>query len=274
MGAAGFCGRKMKPSGMKLSVLMPVYNERATLGEILSRVQAVPIDKEIVVVDNCSTDGTRELLQTMLDRGEAIPAKREPDAGGIDADGSDVVRVVLQERNKGKGSSVRCALAAARGEWVIVQDADLEYDPRDYHKLLARAYRWEAAAGHRGRHVAVFGTRLSRGSDSRRRQAHDAFLAGRIGLSIAFRVLYATSLSDVATCYKLMRRSVAQNLDLRANGFDFDFEIAAKLRRSGVAIVEVPISYDPRGHGDGKKIRALQDGSRALWTLLKYRCIR
>jgi glycosyltransferase involved in cell wall biosynthesis len=248
---------------------MPVYNERATLGEILSRVQAVPIDKEIVVVDNCSTDGTRELLQAMLDRGEAVPAEREPHA-----DGTNVVRVVLQERNNGKGSSVRRALAAARGEWVIVQDADLEYDPRDYHKLLARAHRWEASPGYRGRSVAVFGTRLSRGSDSRRKQAYDAFLAGRIGLSIAFRVLYATSLSDVATCYKLMRRSVAQNLDLRADDFDFDFEIAAKLRRSGVAIVEVPISYDPRGHGDGKKIRALQDGSRALWTLLKYRCIR
>jgi glycosyltransferase involved in cell wall biosynthesis len=272
---------------MKLSVLMPVYNECATLSEILSRVQAVSIDKEIVVVDNCSTDGTRELLQEMLARGEAVPAgdnahdvAASSNATSRDAAASDAaklsnpVRVVLQETNKGKGSSVRRALAAARGEWIIVQDADLEYDPRDYQKLLNRAHKWEAAAGRRGRDVAVFGTRLSRDSEARRNQSHDAFLVGRIGLSVAFRVLYATSLSDVATCYKLMRREVAQSLSLQSDGFDLDFEIAARLRRRGVRIEEVPISYDPRGHGEGKKIRAIQDGSQALWTLLKYRCIR
>jgi glycosyltransferase involved in cell wall biosynthesis len=257
---------------MKLSVLMPVYNECATLREILKRVEAVPIEKEIVLVDNCSTDGTRELLQEMLARGEAMPGETVPgeDKAG---QGETVLRVILQERNKGKGSSVRRALAAARGEWIIVQDADLEYDPQDYVKLLAAAQKWEVAPGRKGRDVAVFGTRLSRGSLARRNQLQDAFLVGRIGLSVTFRVLYATSLSDVATCYKLMRRRVAQSLDLQADGFDLDFEIAARLRRRGVRIVEVPISYQPRGKGEGKKIRALQDGSRALWTLLKYRCI-
>jgi glycosyltransferase involved in cell wall biosynthesis len=255
---------------MKLSVLMPVYNECATLREILKRVRAVPIEKELVLVDNCSTDGTRELLQDMLETGEAVLA--EVDTVAAENNGT-VLRVILQERNKGKGSSVRRALAAARGEWIIVQDADLEYDPQDYLKLLSAAQKWEAAPGRKGQDVAVFGTRLSRGSLARRNQLQDAFLVGRIGLSVAFRVLYATSLSDVATCYKLMRRRVAQGLDLQADGFDLDFEIAARLRRRGVRIVEVPISYQPRGKGEGKKIRALQDGSRALWTLLKYRCI-
>jgi glycosyltransferase involved in cell wall biosynthesis len=257
---------------MKLSVLMPVYNECATLREILKRVGDVPIEKEIVLVDNCSTDGTREMLQEMLARGEAVPGETIDSEVAVDHWGT-VVRVILQERNKGKGSSVRRALAASRGEWIIVQDADLEYDPQDYLKLLAAAQKWEAAPGRKGRDVAVFGTRLSRGSVARRNQLQDAFLLGRIGLSVAFRVLYATSLSDVATCYKLMRRRVAQSLDLQANGFDLDFEIAARLRRRGVRIVEVPISYQPRGKGEGKKIRAVQDGSRALWTLLKYRCI-
>jgi glycosyltransferase involved in cell wall biosynthesis len=257
---------------MKLSVLMPVYNECATLREILKRVQEVPIEKEIVLVDNCSTDGTRELLREMLARGEALPAATA-EAESEPHSSETVLRVILQERNKGKGSSVRRALAAARGEWIIVQDADLEYDPQDYLKLLSAAHKWEVAPGRRGHAVAVFGTRLSRGSLARRNQLQDAFLMGRIGLSVAFQVLYATSLSDVATCYKLMRRRVAQSLDLRADGFDLDFEIAARLRRRGVRIVEVPISYQPRGKDEGKKIRALQDGSRALWTLLKYRCI-
>jgi dolichol-phosphate mannosyltransferase len=257
---------------MKLSVLMPVYNECATLREILKRVENVPIEKEIVLVDNCSTDGTRELLQEMLERGEAVPGEANAGEAAVDARGT-ILRVILQERNNGKGSSVRRALEAARGEWIIVQDADLEYDPQDYLKLLLAAQKWEASPGRKEQDVAVFGTRLSRGSLARRNQLQDAFLVGRIGLSVAFRVLYATSLSDVATCYKLMRRHVAQSLGLQADGFDLDFEIAARLRRRGVRIVEVPISYQPRGKGEGKKIRALQDGSRALWTLLKYRCI-
>jgi glycosyltransferase involved in cell wall biosynthesis len=165
---------------MKLSVLMPVYNECATLREILKRVEAVPIDKEIVLVDNCSTDGTRELLQEMLVHGEAVPGEGAPEADEA-SHSETALRVILQERNKGKGSSVRRALAAARGEWIIVQDADLEYDPQDYLRLLAAAQKWEASPGRTGRDVAVFGTRLSRGSLARRNQLQDAFLVGRIG---------------------------------------------------------------------------------------------
>jgi glycosyltransferase involved in cell wall biosynthesis len=257
----------MKPDAqhnLKLSVLIPVYNECATLAEILRRVAAVPLDTEIIVVDNCSTDGTRELLQGMLDDGSAQPSE---------SDGR--LRVYFQAINQGKGSSVRRALELARGEYVIVQDADLEYDPQDYLKLLARA----EGQNHRGRrsrsYDAVFGTRLLPGSTARQQQPHTSFYYGRIGLSVVFRMLYASPLSDVATCYKLLRREVARSLNLRSNGFDLDFEIAAKLAkgrwRRGLRLTEIPISYEPRTELEGKKIRVVHDGLRAAWALLKYR---
>jgi dolichol-phosphate mannosyltransferase len=241
---------------MKLSVLMPVYNERATLQEILRRVQAVPVDKEIIVVDNCSTDGTREDLQAMLGSGAAETAE-----------GAGRLRVVLQPENRGKGSSVRRALELARGDWVIVQDADLEYDPQDYLKLLAVVEKSP-------RRHAVFGSRLTRGTASLSGMPHTSFYYGRIGLSMLFRVLYGSPLTDVATCYKLMRRELAQSLTLRGSGFELDFEIPARLRRRGVRIFEIPISYQPRTELEGKKIRAVQDGLHAAWTIIKYRFVR
>ncbi len=286
----------MARRAMKLSVLMPVYNERATLGEILRRVQAVPLDKEIIVVDNCSTDGTREDLRVMLARGEAGEAASD-----------HPLRVVLQEQNRGKGASVRRALDLARGEWVVVQDADLEYDPRDIIKMLAAAERaaeraskrlkaksarlhdksrnsgprrsvrrWNVRRRSAGA-VAVFGTRLAAQKRDGTQPCQAAqrqrglFLYGRIGLSVVFRVLYGVPLSDVATCYKLMPRETARALELRGSGFDLDFEIAARLARRGVRILEVPISYQPRSRHEGKKIRAVRDGWRAVWTLLRFR---
>jgi len=242
---------------MKLSVLMPVWNERATIEEIVRRVREVPLDAELIIVDNISTDGTRQWLQSLIDDGEAT-----------DEDGNGRLRVCLQRENKGKGDSVRRAIALARGDWIIVQDADLEYDPRDYVKLLAVG---ERAARQSGRAVAVFGTRLSPGSQSFADQPRTTFFFGRIALSLIYRLLFARPLSDVATCYKLMPRDVAQSLDLRSNGFDLDFEIAARLTRRGIFIREVPISYAPRTHGEGKKIRPLHDGARAVWALVKYR---
>ena len=159
---------------------------------------------------------------------------------------------------------MRRALQLARGEWVIVQDADLEYDPQDYLKLLAVAEKGK-------NRQAVFGSRLIRGSEARSQQTRTPFYYGRIGLSLLFRVLYASPLSDVATCYKLMRRDLAQSLPLRGSGFELDFEIPARLRRRGVRIYEVPVSYHPRTELEGKKIRVVHDGLRAAWTLLKYR---
>lgn len=244
---------------MKLSVLIPVYNERATLAEILRRVQAVPLDKEIIIVDNCSTDGTREDLQAMLERGEA----------GTADDANAPVRIFLQTENQGKGSSVRRALELARGEYIIVQDADLEYDPQDYLKLLTAVTKGRGSD-------AVFGTRLMPGSRARRDQPRTSFFYGRVGLTVVFRLLYGSPLSDVATCYKLLRRDLAQQLHLQGNGFDLDFEIAAKLAkltRRGVRIRELPISYQPRTELEGKKIRVAHDGLRAAMTLLKYRFV-
>ncbi|HEX8833041.1 MAG TPA: glycosyltransferase family 2 protein, partial [Abditibacteriaceae bacterium] len=217
------------------------------------------IDKEIIIVDNCSTDGTRDDLRALIERGEAeLVTGEEPSTARV--------RIVFQEINRGKGSSVRRALELARGDWIIVQDADLEYDPNDYHRMLA--------CGEKGRNrSAVFGSRLMRGSTTRGGQPRTAFYYGRVGLSLVFRLLYASPLSDVATCYKLIRRSVAQSLNLRGSGFDLDFEIAAKLRRRGIVIHEVPISYAPRTELEGKKIRVVEDGLRAVWVLWKYRFV-
>ncbi|HEX9996779.1 MAG TPA: glycosyltransferase family 2 protein [Abditibacterium sp.] len=240
-----------------LSVLIPVYNERATLSEILQRVKNVPLDKEIIIVDNVSTDGTREDLHEVIARGEA---------GDEWSDAP--VRVVFQTQNIGKGSSVRRALQLARGHWVIVQDADLEYDPRDYMRLLAAATRPKRPLD------AVFGNRLGRGSLAREKMPRTAFFYGRVGLSVFFRMLYGAPLSDVATCYKWMRRDFALGLNLQSDGFDLDFEIAAKIaraRKNGARFGEISVSYAPRTELEGKKIRVVRDGVRAAWALVKFR---
>ena len=241
-----------------LSVLMPVYNERATLETIVERVQNLDFDLEIIVVDNISSDGTRELLENWLQTQKAG-----------DENSHSRLRVVFQAQNLGKGASVRRALTLARGDWVIVQDADLEYDPNDYARLLdfARKKRLDA----------VFGTRLGAGSQARQNQPRTAFFYGRIGLSLFFRALYGAPLSDVATCYKLMRRPFAQNLNLKCDGFDLDFEIAAKVAKSranGARFGEIPISYAPRTELEGKKIRVVRDGLGAAWALVRFRVAR
>ncbi len=236
---------------------MPVYNERATLSEIVRRVQNVPLDMEIIIVDNISSDGTREDLHEMIERGEAG-----------DEGSNRQIRVAFQTQNLGKGASVRRALSLARAPWVIVQDADLEYDPRDYLRLF------EAAQKPRRPLDAVFGTRLHRGTMARDHQPRTAFFYGRVGLSLLFRVLYGAPLGDVATCYKLMRRDFALGLKLQSSGFDLDFEIAAKVakaRKWGARFGEIPISYAPRTELEGKKIRVVRDGARAVWALVKFR---
>jgi len=254
----GETARLFMPVSPLLSVLVPVYNERATLEPLLRRVQELPLDLEIIIVDNVSTDGTREWLEGLLRSGEA----GEPDS-------PHRLRAVLQSENKGKGASVRRGLALARGEWVVVQDADLEYDPRDLLRLLELAQS--------KRLDAVFGTRLSPRSDTLRDQPRTAFFYGRVGLTLFYRVLYGAPLGDVATCYKLMRRRFALELDLRCDGFDLDFEIAAKValaHKRGARVGQRPISYRPRTELEGKKIRAVHDGLRAMWALLRFRFMR
>jgi glycosyltransferase involved in cell wall biosynthesis len=221
----------------KLTVVIPVYNERGTVMTVLEKVKALPVSKEIIVIDNLSTDGTRELLETVSD----------PET-----------RVVLQSKNLGKGTSVKLGFAMAKGEWVIIQDADLEYEPSDILRLLEHAEK----AGE----VAVFGSRLLTGNP----QGMLAFYIGRVVLNLIFRLLFGAKTTDVATCYKLVRSDIAKRLRLRCSGFDLDFELASALRRLGYNIAEVPITYRPRTIAEGKKIRPM-DGIKAIATMLRVR---
>ncbi|MBI4356141.1 MAG: glycosyltransferase family 2 protein [Candidatus Omnitrophica bacterium] len=220
-----------------LTVAMCVYNERPTALDVFRRVQAAPpIDKEIIIVDNCSTDGTRELLQ-QLD-GQAT--------------------VVLHPKNLGKGASVRTAIARATGEYFIIQDADTEYDPAEYPKLLARARATGADA--------VYGSRTLTGRTTK----YLRFYFGVQLLTWLTNLLYGVHLTDVATGLKMVKTDVIQQLPLRTSGFDFDFELTNLLCKRGCRVEEVSIAYHPRTFAEGKKVRAW-DGVRGLWVILKNR---
>jgi dolichol-phosphate mannosyltransferase len=242
----------------ELTVIIPCYNERNTVLEVIKRVRALPIDKEIIVVDNCSTDGTRDIL--------VEACKGAPDPSVIPTmQGQRILRgaeflLILQPRNFRKGTSVKTGVTLARGEFVVCQDADLEYEPGDIVRLLEHAKRREASA--------VFGSRLSQAKNT----GFGAFHLARVGLTHVFRVLYWSKITDVATCYKLMKTDVAQSLGMEASGFELDFEIPAKLRRQSIVIDELPIAYHPRSHADGKKI-GWRDGVKALWTMAKHRVL-
>ena len=225
---------------MKLSVLMPVYNEIRTIDQILRLVADVPIEKEIVVVDDGSTDGTRDVLAQWNGR-----------AG---------VRVILHERNKGKGGALRTALAAAKGEILLIQDADLEYDPTEYPSLLRPIES--------GRADAVFGSRF-RGSAENRVQ-NFWHTVGNRALTLISNVVTDLNLTDMATCYKAFHRRVLPSLDIVQRGFGIDAEITVKLARGGFRIFEVPVSYYARSRAEGKKIRLI-DGASALSALLRHR---
>ena len=225
----------------KLTVVVPVYNERNTLVEIVRRMRAVElpdnIEREIIVVDDGSTDGTRDVLNQLKD---------------------STVRVILHEHNKGKGAALRTAFAQATGDYVLVQDADLEYDPNDWPKLSAPVLGGKARV--------VYGSRFT----GERRNMLLLHWIGNRFLSLTTNVLYNTTLSDMETCYKLIDRSLLDGMTLRANRFDIEPEMTAKLLKRGVRIYEVPISYSGREFEEGKKI-TWKDGFAALWTLVKYR---
>ncbi len=225
----------------KLSVIVPVYNERNTVAEIVRQMRAVelPLDREVVIVDDGSTDGTRDILKQLAD---------------------STVRVVLHPANHGKGAAVRTGLAQVTGDLVLIQDADLEYDPEDWPKLLAPALK--------GRAQVVYGSRFT---GERRNMLFLHWVGNRL-LSLCTNVLYNTTLSDMETCYKLFDRELIASINLRASGFDFEPEVTAKVLRRGVRIYEVPISYSGREFDEGKKI-TWRDGIVALRTLIKYRFI-
>jgi glycosyltransferase involved in cell wall biosynthesis len=224
---------------VKLSVLMPVYNEAHTIDQILRLVAAVPIEKEVVVVDDGSTDGTRDRLREW--------------------DGREGVRVVLHETNQGKGRALRTAMREARGEILLIQDADLEYDPADYAAILRPI---EA-----GRADVVYGSRF-RGSAENRVQNFWHTVGNRI-LTLISNVFTDLNLTDMATCYKAFHRRVVPALDLTSKRFGVDAEITVKAARAGLRIFEVPVSYFARSRAEGKKIRLL-DGFSALGALVRY----
>ncbi len=221
-----------------MSVIVPVYNEAAHVDDILQAIHASPVKKEIIVVDDGSTDGTREKLQALNPVGD--------------------VTIVFHEKNCGKGAAIRTALAYARGEYVLIQDSDLEYDPQDYAALLRPLEE--------GKANVVYGVRPDRPERGLR------FFLGAKLLTHLTNFLYGAGIHDEATCYKVFRRSLIAQIDLRCHRFEFCPEVTAKLCRLGEKIAEVPISYHPRSAVEGKKIRH-SDGWLAIWTLLRYRFI-
>ena len=226
---------------MKLSVLMPVYNEKDTLEEIVRRVQAVGIAHEIVIVDDGSIDGTREILKKL---------DAQPD-----------IRVILHEKNQGKGAAVVTGIKAATGDVMLIQDADLEYDPRDYPNLLKPLEEDISDV--------VYGSRFLGGA--RRPILFWNMVANKI-LTLVTNILYNNILTDMETGYKVFRREVVEDLTIHARRFDFEPEFTAKILKQKARIFEVPITFNPRLYGEGKKITAW-DGFVALWTLVKYRFV-
>jgi glycosyltransferase involved in cell wall biosynthesis len=225
----------------KLSVIVPAYNEKATLPEIVRRMREVRlpngIDREIIVVDDGSTDGTRDVLTQLFD---------------------STVHVVLHERNRGKGAAVRTGLTRATGDYVLIQDADLEYDPEDWPRLISPVLRGNASV--------VYGSRFT---GERRNMLFLHWIGNRF-LSFLTNVLYNTTVSDMETCYKLIERGLMQQLGLRSDHFDIEAEVTAKILKRGIRIYEVPISYAGREFAEGKKI-TWRDGLDAVKTLVKYR---
>jgi glycosyltransferase involved in cell wall biosynthesis len=223
-----------------LTVIMPVYNERATVGEMVERVLAVPLRIELIVVDDASGDGSREVVQGLAE------------ARGF--------RLLIQERNRGKGAAVRRGIAEARGDIVVVQDADLEYSPEEYPELVDLIVK--------GKADAVFGSRFI--------GRHRCFLfthyLANLFLNLVTNVLYNTTMTDMETCFKAIRADVLKALPLKSDRFGIEPEITAKLFKRGCRVYEVPITYEGRDYAEGKKI-TWRDGFPALWTLIKYRFV-
>ncbi|MBK5258090.1 MAG: glycosyltransferase [Thermoanaerobaculia bacterium] len=222
-----------------LSVIVPCYNERATVAELLRRVRAVPIEKEILVIDDCSTDGSRDVVANL--------AKEWPE-----------IRQILQDVNQGKGAAIRRGIAEARGEIVIIQDADLEYDPDEYPKIIQ-----PIVDGHAD---VVFGSRFE---GYPRRVMLYWHRLGNTFLTFLSNMTTNLDLTDMETCYKAFRREIIQSIPLRSNRFGIEPEITAKVARRGYRIYEVPISYYGRDYWEGKKIN-WKDGFSAIWTILRY----
>ncbi len=224
---------------LKLSVVMPVYNERPTIRQIIDKVQSVQIDKELIIVDDGSTDGTRDILKEL-----------EPSLQNT--------VIYYMDRNRGKGTAVRYGISKATGDALVIQDADLEYEPEEFHNLLEPFLK--------GRARVVYGSRFLGGH----RTGYYWTTVGNKLLTWLTNVIYNTNLTDMETCYKLFGMDVLREIDLKCQRFDFEPEVTAKILKRGIHIYEVPISYMSREYSEGKKI-TWQDGWEAFKTLAKYR---
>ncbi len=223
-----------------LSIIVPVFNEAKTLLALLDKVQAVKLrglKKQILVVDDGSADGTRDVLKKLR---------------------KSSIEIYFHEKNRGKGAAIRTAIPHTKGDYVVVQDADLEYDPADYEKLLGPLLE--------GKADVVYGSRFM--------GTHQAFVfshyLGNIFLSFVTTLLYGTVLTDMETCYKVFKGDILRGLTLRSNRFEFEPEVTAKILKKNFKIYEMPISYHGRGFSEGKKI-TWRDGITALWCLIRYR---
>ena len=224
---------------MKLSVIIPVYNEKETILKILNKVQKVPIEKEIIIIDDGSNDGTTEILKNIKDKN---------------------IKTIFKKVNEGKGSAIREGLKYVSGNVIVIQDADLEYDPNDWLKMLKVMEEKNADI--------VFGSRVL----GKCKKSSFAFYYGGKFITFLTNILYGTKLTDVPTCYKMFKKDVIKKINLKCKRFEFCQEFTVKVRKLGYRIYEVPISYNPRSIREGKKIR-WKDGFIAIWTLIKYRFI-
>jgi len=227
---------------MKASIVMPVYNEKSYIDEIIRRTLASPVEKELIIVDDCSTDGTRARLEEI--------ARANPDRA---------VRVLFHEKNRGKGSALRTGFAAATGDVVIIQDADLEYDPTEYPKLLAPIAE--------GRADVVYGSRFAGGESHR--VLYFWHSVGNRFLTLLSNMFTDLNLTDMETCYKAFRREVIQSVKLTEDRFGFEPEVTARIAALKCRVYEVGISYSGRTYEEGKKI-GWKDGVRTLWCIFKH----
>lgn len=224
---------------MKLSVIIPVYNEKATLRQILDKVIKVNVEKELIVVDDMSTDGSREILEGYSKM--------------------DNVKVVLHGKNQGKGAAIRSGIRHVTGDIVVIQDADLEYEPEDYLFLMKPIAE--------GKANVVYGSRELGTTNS---HSYFSFYIGGKFLSWLTNILYGSRITDEPTCYKVFRGELLKSIDLKCERFEFCPEVTAKVLKRGEKIFELPIHYYPRTKNEGKKIK-WRDGAEAIWTLIKYR---
>lgn len=233
---------------LRLSVLVPVYNEAATIKTLLKRVEQVPIPKEIIVVDDGSTDGTRHILKKLGDATQDRP------------DFDNALRIFYHDENRGKGAALRQAIDEAQGDVVIIQDADLEYDPKDYHRMLHPIVAGNADV--------VYGSRF-KGSEGHRVLYFWHYVGNRI-ITLFSNMFTNLNLSDIETCYKAFRTDILDDIQLEQSGFGIEVEITSKVAKLKPRIYEVGISYFGRTYEEGKKI-TWKDGVRALYLILKYR---